>query len=127
MKRLFLPLAATLLCAPSIASAQFSSGRLAANTPANAIRVTAQFQTVIPMQAGTEAERETAKTKARARLYELAHRECELLTAVFSGACKVVSLNVNLTEQNPFAAMNMPGASVVRININASYTIAPKE
>lgn len=126
MKRLFLPLAAVFLCAPSIASAQFSSGRLH-NQNANAIRVTAQFQTVIPMQAATEAERETAKTRARAKLYELAQRECEVLTGVFSGECKIVSVNVNLTEQNPFAAMNMPGASVVRININASYTIAPKE
>lgn len=113
---------ATLLLAPHIASAQLGSSRFPGRPPDNAIRVTAQFQTVMPAPTGSEAEQETAKTKARARLYETAQRECEVLKGVFSGECKVINLNVSVSLQS-----GMPGLTALRMNINATYLITPKE
>ena len=114
--------ATALLIAPQMASAQLGSSRYPGRTPDNAIRVNAQFQTIVPSPGGTEAEQETAKTKARARLYELAQRECEVLTGVFSGECKVVNLNVSTHMQTLGE-----GLAALRMSINAAYIITPKE
>ncbi|MBM3609044.1 MAG: hypothetical protein FJX29_11450 [Alphaproteobacteria bacterium] len=122
MKRKILVLAAALVAVPHLASAQFSSGRSSGRMPDNAIRITAKFNTLLPLSGVNETEHETAKTKARARLYELAQRECELLTAVFSSQCKIVSINVNASEQNQAGGLN-----ILHMNISASYTITPKE
>lgn len=122
MKRTTLALAAAVLLVPQFASAQLDSRRFPGRTPDNSIRVTAQFQTIIPMAGGTETEQETATTKARARLYETAQRECEVLKGVFSGECKVINLNVSTSMQNGGV-----GIMALRLSVNASYLITPKE
>ena len=122
MKRTTLALAAAVILVPQLASAQLDSRRFPGRTPDNSIRVTAQFQTVIPMTGTSEGQQETATTKARARLYETAQRECEILKGVFSGDCKVVNLNVSTSMQNGGV-----GIMALRMSINASYLITPKE
>ncbi|HEX3989534.1 MAG TPA: hypothetical protein VHX39_00035 [Acetobacteraceae bacterium] len=54
-------------------------------------------------------------------LYDLANRECELLTVAFKGTCRVTQVNVGANINGP---MNGRGP-VVNSNANATYEIDP--
>ena len=83
------------------------------------MQITASFQTVIPVPASMSMEKQSKKTEnARRALYQMADKECAIITQVFKGDCQIVRLNVRSHVQN-----RGNGLSRISISANANYRV----
>lgn len=87
------------------------------------MRVTASFQTIVPITGQKSIEEEAKITEsARVSLYEIASHECDVIAKVFKGNCRIMNLNMRSRIQN-----RSNGVRQVSINASATYLVAPEE
>ncbi len=86
------------------------------------MRVSASFQTVIPLAGPADVQAEAKATEdARRALYEIASRECAVITKVFKSTCHITNLNVRSYVRN-----RGNGIRQISINANANYLVVPQ-
>ncbi len=87
----------------------------------NAMRISASFQTIVPVTGQMSLEDEAKATEiARKSLYQIAAHECAVITQVFKGNCQMVSINVSSYMQD-----RGNGLRQISVSANASYMVAP--
>lgn len=83
------------------------------------MRVSASFQTNVPVTAPMSIEEEAKATEAaRKSLYQIASRECEIITQVFKGECRMININVRSYVQD-----RGNGLRQISVSVNASYLV----
>lgn len=86
------------------------------------MRVSASFQTIVPITGQSNVEEEAKATEsARQSLYEIASRECSVITKVFKGKCKISNLNVRSYVQN-----RGNGLRQIQVSASATYIVTPE-
>lgn len=118
-------LAALLLAITVTAVAQTAPpsapGAKAAATKANPIRIQMQTQFLLRGSASsTLEEQRLLQENLRRAIYETAAKECDLISAVFHGECRLVSLNASSN-----ALDRGPGADPASGNGAATFEIIP--
>ncbi|MCC2095473.1 MAG: hypothetical protein KDJ29_01195 [Hyphomicrobiales bacterium] len=90
---------------------------------AKGMRVSASFQTMVPISGPSNVEAETKATEsARRSLYEIAARECEVITRVFKGDCRIINLSVR-----SYVRDRGNGIRQISISANATYSVTPDQ
>ena len=85
------------------------------------LQVTSSFQTMLPVSSPMTLQEEAkASETARQALYEVASRECEVISKVFKGECRLMKINVNSYVQD-----RGNGLRGLQVSVNATYRIAP--
>jgi hypothetical protein len=85
------------------------------------MRISASFQTNVPISGPSDVEAEAKATEsARRSLYEVASRECDVITKVFKGSCRITNLNVRSYVQD-----RGNGLRQISVSANATYLVVP--
>ena len=83
------------------------------------MRVSASFQTIVPISGPANVEAEARATEdARRSLYEIASRECSVIIKVFKGTCRISNLNVRSYVQN-----RGNGVRQIQVSASANYIV----
>ncbi len=114
-------LLAGLLLAPGATPAEASIMALPHGT--QPVNVSVGFNTQVPLPDLSEAALTAAQRAGREYLYRLGREDCALLKAVIAKTCRLTNLNINTQIQQH----NNPGAPLLYINGNASFTIGLKD
>ncbi len=114
-------LLAGLALAPGAAPAEASIMALPHGT--QPVNVSVGFNTQIPLPDMSEATLAAAQRAGREYVYRLGRDECALLEAVIAKTCRLTNLNINTQIQQH----NNPGAPLLYINGNATFTISLKD
>jgi outer membrane receptor for monomeric catechols len=112
-----------LVAAIGVSQAQAQNCQTYNNPWVKGTRVTANFQLSAPTLAAAPVA-DLTKTMATVSqsLYEIVNRECDVLSAVLKGECRVVQINVS---SNVNDRMNN-GVPFVNANANATFEIELK-
>jgi hypothetical protein len=112
-----------LVAAIGVSQAQAQNCQTFNNPCVKGTRVTTNFQLSAPTPAGAPAA-DVTKTMAAVSqsLYEIVNRECDVISAVLKGECRLVQINVN---SNVNDRMNN-GVPFVNANANATFEIELK-
>ena len=114
-------LLAGLVLAPGAAPAEASI--MAPFDGGQPVNVSAGFSTQVPLPDLSEASLATAQRAGRAYVYRLGRDECALLKVTIAKTCRLTNLNINTQIQQH----NNPGAPLLYINGNATFTISLKD
>lgn len=110
-------LALCLLAAGPVAARDMSMAQLMRG--GKTMRISASFQTSVPVTGSMALEDEAKATEsARKSLYQIAARECSVITQVFKGACQMASINVSSYMQDRGNGMRQ-----IAVSANASYVV----
>jgi hypothetical protein len=112
-----------LVAAIGVSQAQAQNCQAFNNPCVKGTRITANFQLSAPTPAAAPVA-DLTKTMATVSqsLYEIVNRECDVLSAVLKGECRLVQINVN---SNVNDRMNN-GIPVANANANATFEIELK-
>ncbi len=114
-------LLAGLALAPGAAPAEASIMALPHGT--QPVNVSVGFNTQVPLPDLSEPTLAAAQRAGREYVYRLGRDECALLKAVIAKTCRLTNLNINTQIQQH----NSPGAPLLTINGNATFTISLKD
>ena len=114
-------LLAGLSLAPGAAPAEASIMALPHGT--QPVNVSVGFNTQVPLADLSEETLAAAQKAGREYVYRLGRDECALLKAVIAKTCRLTNLNINTQIQQH----NNPGAPLLYINGNATFTISLKD
>ncbi len=114
-------LLAGLALAPGAAPAEATI--MALNLGTQPVNVSVGFNTQIPLPDLSEETLAAAQKAGREYVYRLGRDECALLKAVIAKTCRLTNLNINTQIQQH----NNPGAPLLYINGNATFTISLKD
>ena len=114
-------LLAGLALAPGAAPAAASI--IALPHGSQAVNVSVGFNTQVPLPDLSEETLAAAQKAGREYVYRLGRDECALLKAVIAKTCRLTNLNINTQIQQH----NNPGAPLLYINGNATFTISLKD
>ncbi len=114
-------LLAGLALAPGAAPAGASIMALPYGT--QPVNVSVGFNTQVPLADLSEATLAAAQKAGREYVYRLGRDECALLEAIIAKTCRLTHLNINTQIQQH----NNPGAPLLTINGNATFTISLKD
>ena len=116
-----LALLAGLSLGPAAAPAEASIMALPHGT--QPVNVSVGFNTQVPLPDLSEETLAAAQKAGREYVYRLGRDECALLKAVIAKTCRLTNLNINTQIQQH----NNPGAPLLYINGNATFTISLKD
>jgi hypothetical protein len=114
-------LLAGLVLAPGAAPAEATI--MALNLGTQPVNVSVGFNTQIPLPDLSEEALAAAQKAGREYVYRLGRDECAFLKAVIAKTCRLTSLNISTQIQQH----NNPGAPLLYINGNATFTISLKD
>jgi hypothetical protein len=114
-------LLAGLAFAPGAAPAEATI--MAVNLGTQPVNVSVGFNTQIPLPDTSEETLAAAQRAGRAYVYRLGRDECALLEEIIAKTCRLTNLNINTQIQQH----NNPGAPLLYINGNATFTISLKD
>ncbi len=112
---------AGLALAPGMAPAEASIMALPLGT--QPVNVSVGFNTQIPLPDMSEDTLAAAQKAGREYVYRLGRDECALLKEIIAKTCRLTNLNINTQIQQH----NNPGAPLLYINGNATFTISLKD
>lgn len=116
---------ALLALASGVASAQptFSEvqrAALAQQQAAAPVRVNIGINVFVPAPAGLSEQSLAEHEKARRQIYQLATKECAVLTATIAIDCRIEGINVNVHRQQ---GQHQPEGFNVNANLNFRVTL----
>ena len=114
-------LLAGLALAPGTAPAEASIMALPHGT--QPVNVSVGFNTQVPLPDLSEDTLAAAQKAGREYVYRLGRDECALLKEIIAKTCRLTNLNINTQIQQH----NNPGAPLLYINGNATFTISLKD
>ncbi len=114
-------LLAGLVLAPGAGASKASIMALPHGT--RPVNVSVGFNTQVPLTDLSEETLAAAQKAGREYIYSLGRDECALLKAVIAKTCRLTNLNINTQIQQH----NNPGAPLLYINGNATFTISLKD
>ncbi len=110
-----------LALAPGAAPAEASILALPHGT--QPVNVSVGFNTQVPLPDLSEEALAAAQKAGREYVYRLGRDECALLMEIIAKTCRLTNLNINTQIQQH----NNPGAPLLYINGNATFTISLKD
>ncbi len=114
-------LLAGLAFAPGAAPAKASIMALPHGT--QSVNVSVGFNTQVPLADLSDEALAAAQRAGREYVYRLGRDECALLMEIIAKTCRLTNLNINTQIQQH----NNPGAPLLYINGNATFTISLKD
>ncbi len=87
------------------------------------VNVSVGFNTQVPLPDLSEDTLAAAQKAGREYVYRLGRDECALLKEIIAKTCRLTNLNINTQIQQH----NNPGAPLLYINGNATFTISLKD
>ena len=107
-----------MIIAISLAGVQIGAAQRAP-FGAEGIQVNASFQTMVPLLTqGSLQDENKAAESARQSLYEIASRECDVISKVFNGECRLMNIGVNSHVQD-----RGNGLRGINISVNATFRV----
>ncbi len=125
MKRIVMIVLLASACGQASAQQTFSEVQRAVMAQQNAaqsqVRINIGMNMFVPAPSGIDEKALAAQEKARRQIYQLAMKECTVLTETIAADCRIEGVNVNVNRQH-----GQPQVEGFTINANMNYRVTLK-